>query len=70
MKLKEWAIITGVTYQTAWNMFKANKIPGAYQLPTGMIILPNNVDELFKKLSEDKKNEQIQNKSGIRPNTN
>lgn len=56
MKLKDWAENIGITYQTAWNMFKAGKIPGAYQLPTGTIILPNNVDELFKQLSESKKN--------------
>jgi predicted site-specific integrase-resolvase len=58
LKLKDWAKQMGVTYQAAWNWFKAGKIPGAYQLPTGMILLPDNVDELFRKLSEDKKNGQ------------
>ena len=70
MKLKDWAKKTGITYQAAWNMFKANKIPGAYQLPTGMIILPDNVDELFKKLFEESKNDDLQNRLRIRTNPN
>lgn len=30
----------GLTYQTAWKMWKRGEIPGAYQLPTGTVIVP------------------------------
>lgn len=39
MKLSEYAKKLGVTYRTAWNMFKAGKIPNSYKLPTGTIIV-------------------------------
>jgi len=41
MKLSTYAKKLGVTYRTAWNHFKANKIPGAYVLPSGTIIVPD-----------------------------
>jgi len=31
----------GVTYQTAYSWFVNNKIPGAYKLPSGTIIIPD-----------------------------
>jgi predicted site-specific integrase-resolvase len=41
MKLSDWAKKQGILYQTAWNMFKAGKLPNAYKLPTGTIIVPD-----------------------------
>ena len=41
MKLSDYAKSLGIQYRTAWNHFKADKIPGAYQLPTGTIIVPD-----------------------------
>jgi len=38
MKLSVWAKKQGVSYQTAWNIFKAGKLQG-YKLPTGTIII-------------------------------
>lgn len=40
MKLSQWAKEKGICYRTAWNMFRAGKIPCAYTLPTGTIIIP------------------------------
>lgn len=40
MKLKDYAKKLGISYQTAWNNFKANKIPGAYKTKTGSVIVP------------------------------
>lgn len=40
MKLSAYARILGVQYRTAWNMYKRGEIPGAYQLPSGTIIVP------------------------------
>lgn len=40
MKLSDWAKKQGVSYQTAWNWWKAGKLPvEAEQLPTGTIIV-------------------------------
>lgn len=41
MKLNHWAKEKGILYRTAWLMFKRGQIPGAYKLPTGTIIIPN-----------------------------
>jgi predicted site-specific integrase-resolvase len=43
MKLSDYAKSIGISYRAAWNHFKAGKIPGAYQLPTGTIIVPDTV---------------------------
>ena len=40
MKLPVYARIPGIGYRTAWNMYKRGEIPGAYQLPSGTIIVP------------------------------
>ena len=40
MKLTDWAKKQGVCYRSAWNYFHANKISGAYRLPSGAIIVP------------------------------
>lgn len=40
MKLSAWAKKQGVTYRTAWNLYKAGQVPNAYTLATGTIIVP------------------------------
>ena len=42
MKLSEYAKRVGVSYQTAHRWFKNNKIPGAYQIETGTVIVPDS----------------------------
>lgn len=44
MKLSDYAKKVGVTYRTAWNWFKAGTIDGAYQLPSGTVIVPNTIE--------------------------
>lgn len=39
MKLSDWAKKQGIHYRTAWNYFKAGKIPNSYKLPSGTIIV-------------------------------
>jgi putative resolvase len=39
LKLSTYAKTLGICYKTAWNHFKSGKIPGAYQLKTGTIIV-------------------------------
>ena len=41
MKLSNYAKKLGVGYRTVWNMYKSGKIPGAYSLSTGTIIVPD-----------------------------
>lgn len=40
MKLSAWAKLNSVSYRTAIRHFKAGAIAGAYQLPTGTIVVP------------------------------
>jgi len=46
MKLSEYALKVGIQYQTAWKHYRKGLIPGAYQLATGTIIVP---DDIFQK---------------------
>ncbi len=39
MKLSQWAKKVGISYRRAWQLFKEGKIPNAYRLPTGTIIV-------------------------------
>ncbi|MHB8894014.1 MAG: IS607 family transposase [Candidatus Geothermincolia bacterium] len=50
MKLSEWAKQQGITYKTAWNWYKAGKLPvRAAQMPTGTIIVyPETATERTK----------------------
>jgi predicted site-specific integrase-resolvase len=41
MKLKEWADKQSLSYRTAWEHFRTGKIPNAYKLSTGTIVVPN-----------------------------
>jgi len=43
MKLSKWAKEQGISYQTAWRLFNAGHISGAYQLATRTIIVPSKV---------------------------
>jgi predicted site-specific integrase-resolvase len=43
MKLSHWAKEKGILYRTAWMMFNRGQIIGAYKLPTGTIIVPNEL---------------------------
>lgn len=48
MKLSTYAKEMGVTRQTATRWFHEGRIPGAYQLDTGTIIIPNDIFEKNK----------------------
>lgn len=39
MRLKEYAKKNSISYKTAWRLFKNNQIKGAKQLPTGTIVI-------------------------------
>lgn len=41
MKLTTWAKEKGITYRTAWEHYRTGKIPGAYKLLSGTIIVPD-----------------------------
>ena len=40
MKLSVWAELQGISYKTAWRMWKAKTLPvPAHQLPTGTVVI-------------------------------
>ena len=41
MKLSDWAKQNNITYRTAWEHFRTGKIPNAYKLESGTIIVPD-----------------------------
>jgi predicted site-specific integrase-resolvase len=43
MKLSQYAKHLGLTYRTVWNYYKQGKIPNAYELPSGTIIVPDDI---------------------------
>ncbi|MEM5801021.1 MAG: hypothetical protein QXD54_05630 [Candidatus Aenigmatarchaeota archaeon] len=51
MKLSQWAKKVGISYRRAWQLFKEGKIPNAYRLPTGTIIVEETeqVDKIGQK---------------------
>lgn len=57
MKLSKYAKHLGICYRTAWNMFSANQIEGAYQLPSGTIIVPDSLSR--QPLSENNKPQKV-----------
>lgn len=70
-KLSEYAKEHGLTYRTAYNHYKRGLIKGAYQLPTGTIVIPDdyNIDKpeytiVYARVSsaENKKNLDLQAK--------
>ena len=70
MKLSDYAKKVGVTYRTAWNWFKAGTINGAYQLPTGTVIVPDTVEDsqkygviLYARTSSSNNKELLENQA-------
>jgi predicted site-specific integrase-resolvase len=49
MKLSKYAKTIGISYKIAWSHYSKGLIPGAYQLATGTIIVP---DELLERSKE------------------
>jgi predicted site-specific integrase-resolvase len=70
MKLSDYAKKVGVTYRTAWNWFKAGTINGAYQLPTGTVIVPDTIEDsqkygviLYARTSSSNNKELLENQA-------
>jgi len=43
MKLSTYSKRLGLSYQTVWRHFHKGLIPRAYQLPTGTVIVPDDI---------------------------
>jgi len=43
MKLSQYAKKVGVTWRTAYSYFRSGSIQGAYQMPSGTIIVPDDI---------------------------
>ena len=68
MKLSQWAKEKGLSYRRAWQHFKEGKIPGAYKLDSGTIVIPDYDADREEKIAvyarvssgENKKNLEAQ----------
>jgi predicted site-specific integrase-resolvase len=49
MKLSAYAKKLGISYQTAWNHYKAGYIPNAKKLPSGIIVIEEEVSNLAER---------------------
>ena len=70
MKLSAWAKLQGITYQTAWSMYKSGKLKNAYQLPTGTIIIQEEHDPkkndytiIYTRVSSSENRENLENQA-------
>jgi len=62
VKLSEYAKKLGVHYRTVWNYFKKGLIPGAFKLPSGTIIVP---DDSVSSFQDRKIDNRFKNKDPI-----
>ena len=59
MKLSDYAKRLGITYKTAWRLWKSGELD-AFQLPTGTIIVNVNENEPLKKgIKRNEKNSKV-----------
>jgi len=59
MKLSDYAKKLGITYKTAWRLWKQGKLD-AFQLPSGTIIVNVKENEpLEKGIKKDEKNSKV-----------
>lgn len=68
MKLSMYAKKLGVCYRTAWNWFNEGKIDGAYQLPSGTVIVPDDVKNeygviLYARTSSSQNKDLLENQA-------
>lgn len=68
MKLSTYAKKLGVCYRTAWNWFNEGKIDGAYQLPSGTVIVPDDVKNeygviLYARTSSSQNKDLLENQA-------
>jgi len=66
VKLSEYAKSISVTYRTAWSHFKNGQIEGAYQLPSGTIVVPDKILPEDKGVAIYARVSSSQNKSNLK----
>ena len=65
MKLSDYAKKIGVSYRTAWNHYKAGLIPNAKKLPTGIIIVDDEVSCAAERTAVYARVSSSENKSNL-----
>jgi putative resolvase len=65
MKLSEYAKQLGVSYQTAWNHYKAGLIPNARKLPSGLIIIDEGRQDLPERTAVYARVSSSENKTNL-----
>lgn len=66
MKLSQYAKKNSIVYQTAWNHFREGKIPGAYQLPSGTVVIPDELESDRKRTIVYSRVSSSQNRSNLK----
>ena len=65
MKLSKYAKKVGVTYRTAWSWYDSGQIKGAYQTPTGTIIVPDETESKAEYVAVYARVSSSENKSSL-----
>ena len=65
MKLSEYAKLYSVTYRTAWTWFKDGKIKNAYQIESGTVVIPENIDTRSDKVAVYARVSSSENKANL-----
>ncbi len=58
MRLRQFADTIGISYSTALRMFRRDEIPGAYKLPSGTIVVPEDAIDVLGQ-SNNQSNENL-----------
>lgn len=58
MTLHDYAKYLGIQYRAAWNHFNRGEIKGAYKTPSGIIVVPDDIFEVYKKAYEDEQQQK------------
>jgi predicted site-specific integrase-resolvase len=65
MKLSDYAKKIGVSYQTAWNHYRAGLIPNAKKLPSGIIIIDEEKNNLPERTAVYARVSSSENKANL-----
>ncbi len=65
MKLSAYAKKLGVSYQTAWNHYKAGLIPNARKLPSGIIIVDEEASSIPERTAVYARVSSSENKTNL-----
>jgi len=69
MKLRDWAKKNDLGYRRAWSLFKMNKIPNSRKLPSGSIVVDNELPKFEEKIVVYARVSSSENKDNLEKQT-